>query len=188
MKRIAFILLALLMVGCAVRAEPAIDMSRMTEEQLRALIEAAELELAMQEERLIERAINALKTWYQAELAENFCYAGDGYLEIAHTQVIYIKDDIRVKEAYVKPAKLFENVAAIVEFVVLDDWYGTAPYRAPTFGVISVMLLKDGTLEVERMSLFNRYRSLTFDNDFSPIIESVSDCNGKFNNTWYLLK
>lgn len=193
MKRILAMLLTLLLLITPALADETIDLTQMTPAELEALIAAAQLELTMQEDRLIERSIEVLKDYYKAEYAEMNEYAYEdnpveGYLEILHTQVVYLKDEIVVEEQYANTATIFDNVAAIVEFVVLDDYYGTASYYMPTWGVVSVRQLRDGTLEVWKGSMINFYRSRTYTTDFTPIIESISDRNYDFNNTWRLLK
>jgi len=193
MKRILAILFTLLLLGSTALAEATIDLTKMTPVELEALIAAAQQELTMQEDRLIERSIELLKDYYTSEYAEmnEYDYEDnpvDGYLEIIHTQVVYLKDEIVVEEQYAKSATLFDNVDAIVEYIVLDDYFGTAPYYYPTYGVISVIRYRDGSMKVWEGSFFSRYRSRTYTNDFTPIIESISDRNYEFNNTWYLLR
>ena len=193
MKRILALLLTLLLLMSPALADEAIDLTKMTPAELEALIAAAQLELTMQEDRLIERSVELLKDYYKAEYAEinEYGYVDnpvEGYLEIIHTQVVYLKDEIVVEEKYANAAMLFDNVAAIVEFIVLDDWYGTNSYYMPSFGVMSVLQYRDGTLEVRQGSQIDRYRSRTYTTDFTPIIASISDRNYEFNNTWYLLK
>ena len=188
MKSIAaFLLTLLLLMGSIALVEETIDLTKMTPAELEALIAAAQHELTMQEDRLIERSIEMLKDHYKAEYERNG-ESEEGYLEIINTQVVYIKDDIVVDERYAKPVTLFDNVDAIVEFIVLDDLFGTAPYYMPSYGVTSVCRYQDGSLVVVKASLFNRYRSATYTNDFTPIIESISDRNAEFNGAWYLLK
>ena len=187
MKRILALLLTLLLLMSPALADEAIDLTKMTPAELEALIAAAQLELTMQEDRLIERSIEVLKDYYKSEYEKDY-YSGEGYLEITHTQVIYIKDEIVADEEHAKAAEFFDNVDAIVEFFVLDDRYGTAPYHAPGYCVMDVCRYRDGTLKVVTAGLISRYRSRTYTTDFTPIIESISDRNYEFNNTWYLLK
>lgn len=154
-------------------------------------MELAEQQLAMHEERLIKRALETLKQQY-AEKYERYSlddnYNSEGYLEVLHTQVVYIKDEITVDETFAKSATMFENVDALVEFVVLDDLLGMAPCYHPTYGVVTIRVDMEGALEIISSSLPYRYYSYTYSNDFSGIIESIYDRNSEFNGMWYLLK
>ena len=203
MKRIVTILLTLLLLlGGTALADMDIDLTQMTEQELKTLIEQAQQELTMLEERRIKQAIELLKADCMEKsqwlLQEDGTYATDGYLEILHTQVIYIRDEIRIEADDPKEAEYlqtqteeyFGGVECIVEFVILADYgYGFQPtsYSAVCFNP-SVIFMKDGSVSYSFAGWMNRYRSMYYNTDFNPIIESISDRNYEFNNTWYLLK
>lgn len=203
MKRIVTILFTLLLLlGGTALADMDIDLTQMTEQELKTLIEQAQQELTMLEERRIKQAIEILKSdcieKSQWLLQEDGTYATDGYLEILHTQVIYIRDEIRIEADDPKVAeslktqteKYFGGVECIVEFVILSDYgYGFQPTSySPVCFNYSVIFMKDGSVSYSFAGWMNRYRDITYNPDFTPIIESISDRNYEFNNTWYLLK
>ena len=70
------------------------------------------------------------------------------------------------------------------------DWgYGFQPASfSPVCFNYSVIFQKDGGSFSQYLGYFHLYRSRTYSVDFTHIIESISDRNYEFNNTWYLLK
>ena len=188
MKRLVAFLSVLMMLTASALAEMP-DLSQLSAQELAALIEQAQLELAQQEDKLIAKAIEQLKSYYKAEYEKYDDYAGEGYLEVIHTQVVYVKDEIDVDESCWKSAEsTFGEVQSIVEFVVRDDWFYTAPYYYVTHGTISVVVAEDGTTKLLAQNLFNMYRGRTFSTDFSGIIESISDRGSEFNQSWKLMQ
>ncbi len=141
-----------------------------------------------EEDEMVFACIEQLKNYYVKEYDELDYFGGDGHMEIVHTQVIYIKDEITVDEYAAEYAEMFDDMYAIVDFVVLDDFRGTSPYCMPYCPIMSVIQYIDGTMAVMPAGVFPRYSGMSYSNDFSGIIESVSDRNYEFNNTWYLLK
>lgn len=98
----------------------------------------------------------------------------DKHLEIINTRIVYIKDNIESDKS-----GLFDDVDYIVEFELITNYYNSSPYY-DNFNIDDcVVVYKDGTATVTT-NLFSRYRSLTYAYDFSPIIKSIKDFNGKY--------
>ncbi len=81
---------------------------------------------------------------------------------------------------------MFENVYCVIDFVILSDYFGTAPYYCDAGIDNCVVVYRDGTMVVSRQSLFNQYRARTYSNDFSAIIEKVDRCDTGDHNIYYL--
>ena len=120
---------------------------------------------------IIEDAVETLEeTWEDMYNEGNL--DTDGYFEIKNTRFITIKENDK---------ELFEDVEYVVEFVIFTDYFGSAPYYWETTSNNCVLVHKDGTMTVPTANIFNRYRSLTYENDFSDIIESIEDCGDEYN-------
>ena len=102
----------------------------------------------------------------------------DKYLEIINTRIINLKDNIDSEKTFEK-GDLFENIDYIVEFDLISNYYNTSPYHFNSYADNYVVVYKDGTAKVQT-NLFNAYRSMTYSTDFSPIIESIEDFGGKY--------
>lgn len=105
--------------------------------------------------------------------------AGDRYLEIVNTRIVNIKDVIE-SDKFAKRDKMFEDIDYIVEFELVSNHFDTTPYYFNAFLLNSVVVYKDGKTEVSDYNLFNAYRSATFSNDFSHIIESIEELHGEY--------
>ena len=123
------------------------------------------------QEKMIKDAIDNLKfEWrerYYISKTEN-----DGYFEIKNTRVIKFKDN---------DVDLFENVNYIIEFVLFTDNYGLAPYYSCAQNSNSVIVYKDGSLDVLQANLLLEYTATRGVYDYSNIVESVKDYGEKYN-------
>jgi hypothetical protein len=134
------------------------------------------------------------------ELYQTDSYQGHaGYLEIKNTRVFTIRDTVssgsgegsskEVREANDKKAReAFGDVACIVEFLLLSDYYMTEPYYAFVGAYDHVIVRKDGSVSVSAGSPFQRYRAVTYSNDFSGIIEKTDDLKDALNGVFTLRK
>ena len=136
------------------------------------------------EDRIIEKAVKALtEHWKNEEYSgKNAGISKDGYLEIKWTRVVYIKDNIKADHA-----EQFKGMNCYVEFFVLSDYFGSAPYYSHAGVNECVAVMDNGQYKVVQDPI-RMYRSMTYQNDFSPIIESISDRGSDFNQVFYLLK
>lgn len=178
MKRFLAFLLVLCLCGAAAAAD-GVSLTDMSLEELTALRDAADREiLSRQEDPVIEQAVAALLDYW-----ENSIYAkgyGNGYVGIRWTRVVYLTEEAA---AY---SPVFENMVAFVEFFVLSDYFGSAPYYMHAGTAECVAVYKDGTCEALGMDPLNRYRALTYTTDFTGIVESVSDRGADFNGDYFV--
>lgn len=121
----------------------------------------------------VNDAIRELKAeWtdiYNSQLNGLEC---DGYFEIKNTRVVKIdKTDIEI----------FSDIDYIIEFVLYTDYFASAPYYSSDGGYDSVIVYKDGSMEISRSNLLRTYRSRYFNSDFSDIIKEVYDYGDKYN-------
>jgi len=138
---------------------------------------------ASAEEHQMDAVIDALKEAWVQEYAE--FGNSDGYLQILHARAVHIRDDAGSVSEFAQ--NTFGEIDIVYEFIVLDNYFGTAPYYAYSGMLNNVVLYKDGTLEVLPRSIFNDYRARTYTIDFSGIIESVEELDEAYNQTFNLL-
>lgn len=187
MKRIPVILLTalLLLSGVFLPAVPAVNLisaayaedASTTLEEL--LAQRAEIDNAIalaKEEEIIEGAIDALAFRWEQEYLKYPPHDQEDYLEIKWARVVYIKDGVSEKGA-----EQFTDMLCYVEFFLLSNYFGAAPYY-PHAGVLEcVAFRRDGTFDVLKQDPINQYRAKTFQMDFSHIIQSISDRGSEFN-------
>ncbi len=190
MKRIFSVLLAMILL-LTVHSFAEIDLSGMTDEELLNIINAAELQLALREETIVQEAVGLLKDFWTEEYKEDFYENTDGYLEIIYTRVIYLNDAETADDVNAQWLKKhFPDVYAIVEFLFLTDYYESAPYYWES-GKLSrgnnVIVYRDGTMEI-CADLLNIMRGKTYSSDFSGIIKSISNLGDKYNGIYHLIE
>ena len=188
MKRLLALVLILLL-GASVCAEQ-MDLSSLSPQELRDLISAAREQLSKSEPVIVEQAIEQLKTtWLEEVYSKSIHPDADGYLEILHTQVTYIREEVASQQGGdSREGELFHDVYCVVDFVLLSDFYGTGPYRMSAGIYDSVVVYRDGTVSAAGKSPFIMYFNRTYNSDFSGIIESVHDCGGDYNAVFHLLE
>ncbi len=100
------ILLALCLILCITplfAVAETVDLSDMSQEELLALINAAQLQLDLSEPQMIEKAIQAVKdAWTEQFNTISFSSSESGYLKIVNTRVIYIKEKLSAREGIEK--------------------------------------------------------------------------------------
>ena len=118
----------------------------------------------------ITDAIDVLESaWMQKYMDSDI---KDKYLEIKNTRFI------KIAETDVEP---FNNVDYIVEFIVFDNYFDSAPYYSSSGLFNTVVVYKDGRSEAVQTSLFTLYRSRTFDGDVSKFIKHWEDLGETYN-------
>ena len=118
-------------------------------------------------EEQIAAAIQALK-----EMWENSCYADfapdEKYLEIKNTRLFVIRDG--------QTSPSFADAAYVVEFMLLSNYYRSAPLYMNVGGAgDTVVIKKDGTAEALSVNIFKTYMARTYSSDLSDIIEEIHD-------------
>ena len=95
------------------------------------------------EKNIASKAVSVLKNHWEA-VYDQPNLETDGYFEIKNTRVINIKENTTEE---------FKNIDYIVEFVLYTDYYGSAPYYQIVGTDDTVVVYKDGTMEVQRKNL-----------------------------------
>ena len=147
----------------------------------------------MVEERIIEDSLELVKKyWRENVYADEWYLESDGtrgYLEIIHTQIAYIKDEITADEGIQDTAEMyFDDVSCVVEFQIMSDYYASDPYCFNVGLNNCVAVYRDGRMEVLEKSLFDIYRSRTYSMDFSGIVDSVKNLGPAYDAVYYLLE
>ena len=183
MKKLICILLAMVLcLGTALAEED--RTSGRTLEELLAEKARLEAEIArVQEDEIIHQAIKTLKDYWRTEIYNGMrSTSKNGYLAIRYTRVVYIKEDIDLPYT-----EAMQNMVCFVEFVVLSDYMESAPYYEHVGQNECVGFYRDGTFSVIPNPIV-RYRSRSFNTDYSGIILSISERNAEFNCEFELLK
>ena len=127
-------------------------------------------------DKRVLNAINVLEKHWEKEYERRDIE--DKYLEIINTRIINIKGKINPEEIYGK-GDLFEGIDYIVEFDLMSNYTDTTPYYFNVCTDNWVVVHKDGTKEVSK-NLLNMYRATTYSSDFTPIIESIEELRGEY--------
>ena len=190
MKKLLCLLITLLLMTVPALAE--IDLSSMSPDELQRLITQAQTQLELSEDKLVTQAIDRLKDyWREGSYAAGIYESNDkrGYLEIVNTCVTYVKRDFATQTEYAnEPESMFRNVYCVIDFVLLSDYFSSAPYYSEICMNNCVIVYLDGSMEVSRKPIFDLYRSRSFVSDFSPIIESVHNLGSAYDVVFYLLE
>lgn len=190
MKCVTILLtICMMLFSCIAHAEADFDLSAMSPEELQQLIASAEAQLQLTDETMMQSALETILDHWKNEIyATPFMGDSNGYLEILTAQITYIKKEFATQKEYVSSADaLFENVYCVIDFIMLSDYYASAPYYSDAGIDNCVVIYLDGTMIVNRQPLFNQYRTRSFNNDFTSIIERVERCDFSSENTYYLV-
>jgi len=134
-------------------------------------------------EHELDPVIEALTSAWTADYQEYETI--DGYLEIKNIRIITTKDDISSAGEYA--VTYFGEIAAVYEFILLDNIYNSAPFYFSSGYMNNVVLYKDGTIEAVVRSPFHDYHARTYANDFTGIIENIEDLGDEYNAVYNLL-
>ena len=121
-------------------------------------------------DKIIKSAIADLTEHWDEEFDKS-SVENDKYLEIKNTRIISIKDN---------DIDYFKDVDYVVEFIILTDYYGSAPYYNVTTQYNNVVFYKDGSRKITS-DFFRRYTSITYSTDYSDIIHSIKDFDDTYN-------
>ncbi|MBQ7845401.1 MAG: hypothetical protein IJ392_04545 [Clostridia bacterium] len=190
MKKLLCLIAAFLLMSVSAYAE--FDLSAMSPDELQQLITQAQTQLELAEDKLVSQAIDLLKEYWRTEVFAPGKYISNdarGYLEIINTNVTYIKRDFATQDLFANETEtIFRDVYCVIDFVLLSDYYGSAPYYSNINMYNCVVVHLDGTMEISKLPLFDLYRSRSFNTDFSPIIESVHSLGSAYDAVFYLLE
>ena len=186
MKKAVCVILIWLLCAAPSVAEGGFDLSGMTPAELRALIEAAEIQLSFEEDIMVRSAVELLKQSWKADY-EKSPVSQNGYLEILHTRISYIREDFAAQDfSKNASASMFENVYCVIDFVLLTD-QGSAPYYVDQGYRNQVVVLRNGEMQLASQSIFRLYTGRTYNFDLSGIIETVRSLGGQYNAVYELL-
>lgn len=126
--------------------------------------------------KMVSRAADELKDYWKnldREGKEKNGLNPDGHFEIVKTRIIHIRPN---------EDKDFQDVSHVVEFALYTDYFGLHPYYADIGRYDSVVIYKNGKMEVS--DLIDRYQSRYFVSSFDgfPFIESIEDLGDAFNS------
>ena len=190
MKKIMSVVLCLAIAIPVMCGAESFDLSNMSQEELLALITAAQTQLEKDEPAMVNSAIQLLKDKWQETYQNNPVRTESGYFEIAHTQIVYIDPEIATSELIGNGKNnLFHNIYCIVDFVLLVD-YKVFPYHASAEGYggeNTVIVYLDGTMEASR-SLFHQGFQRFILNEQYHYIASISDLGSEYNEITNLLE
>ena len=136
-----------------------------------------------EKDEIVSKAIDALTSYWKNDVYQT---SGNGYLAIKYTRIVYIAD-VAAQSMPSKAHELFDDIHCVVEFMLLSDYYVTAPFYERAGVYECVVFHKDGTFEVQQVSPLHTYRANYFETDFSGIVARVSDRNADFNGEYALL-
>ena len=132
------------------------------------LLDAHGNAISSEDAEYVEKAMQLVRREWNSFFKEHS--DRDGTVDIINARVIHIKDN---------DADMFRDVRAVVEFEILSDFYGSAPWYMNAQQYDTVVFKKGRSTEL--MDIFGMYRSRTFLTDYSDIIESIVDCGSAFN-------
>lgn len=148
--------------------------------------------LAQTQNDAAEKARDALLSYWTELYRADYYQGHTGYLEIKNTRVFTIADPVSSNDSLKandqKAQEIFGDIACVVEFLILTDYYTAEPYYSFSGIYDHVLIMKDGTVKVSGSNPFQRYRTLTYLSDFSGIIRETRDLNGALNGVFTLRK
>ena len=127
--------------------------------------------ISNQDLNYVNKAIDIInQEWETVYSKINQSVQTDNMIEIINTRIIHIKDNNN---------DYFKDVDAVVEFDLLTDYYGSAPYYMNVNQNDTVVFYKDGSSKL--LDIFRTYKLKEFESDFSDIIENIVECGETFN-------
>lgn len=133
--------------------------------------------ISQSERTMIEQAIDVLANEWEVIAVEDEC--NNGYLEIKNTRIVHTDSDA------IADALGIKDVEHIVEFIILTDFYGAAPYYYETQYMNNVVFFADGSTMVVTNAV-QMYSSRTYDAALKNCSFTVLDCNTTFNKVFDL--
>lgn len=125
---------------------------------------------------VVNKAIGALEEKWTGLYRESGI--GDGYLEIVHTRVAKIDPD--ENDVFFQELENGTEIEYVVEFTLLSDYYGAAPYYHNVGVYDTVLVYRDGSTLVAG-NFFQMYRSLTYNSDYSAFLVELRDMGSQYN-------
>lgn len=128
-------------------------------------------EISKQDSSYINKAVSVVnKQWKEVYSKNSGTIKSDKTVEIINTRIIHIKEN---------STEEFKDVEAVVEFDILSDYYGSAPYYMNIQQNNSVVFYKDGSNRA--LDIFRLYRTRKYITDYSDVIDTIVECGTAFN-------
>ena len=124
---------------------------------------------------IVTKAVDKLEEHWR-ELYSESDY-GSGYFEIKNTRLIKIKENDK---------EPFKDIRYIVDFMLFTDIYGSAPFYQNTVRESSIVIYKDGTMQVANNDIITHYIATTADFDVARFFESIDDFDDAYNRVKWL--
>ena len=121
---------------------------------------------------MIREARDALLEKWEEAYRTDRGIESDGTVQIKNTRLLVMKENEN---------KYFKDVAYIVEFVVFSDYFGSAPYYMNVGVWDSVVVYKNGTMDVRETSLIRAYGNRVYSYDLSDFLKEVKDYETAYN-------
>ncbi|MBQ9148996.1 MAG: hypothetical protein IJX69_05435 [Oscillospiraceae bacterium] len=96
------------------------------------------------------------------------------YLEIKNIRIITLEEDAA------EEWEGFDEIACIIEFELLSDYFGEESIPMNVDYMDCVVVYEDGDMEVVSQHPLRRYTSSTFRVDYSDLVESVEDLGSAY--------
>ena len=148
--------------------------------------------LALTQSDVAAKARDALLSYWTEFYRADYYQGHTGYLEIKNTRVFTIADPVSSNDSLKandqRALEIFGDVAYVVEFLILTDYFTAEPYYGFSGAYDHVLVMKDGAVKVSGNNPFQRYRALTYLSDFSGIVAETKDLNDAFNGVFTLRK
>ena len=119
----------------------------------------------------IEKALDLIEeTWKEMDLK----VADAPYVDIKNTRIIKIKETPVNTQNENQPVEELEGVDYIIEFMMITNYYGDSyPCNSSTYD--TVIVYRDGSMEVQKMNLLYAVRAKYYMTDYSGAIEEIID-------------
>lgn len=142
-------------------------------------------------QELVEPAVEFLKMAWVDVYAQNREFIdADGYLEIRDARIVYLNEELPAElhgqDIGNVLAQRYEDVACVIEFTILTDYYGVGPeyYVHPPM-YTDVVVKKDGTMR-RATDYVRGFGQTFFTYDYSGLVSHVVELGDAYNGKWYL--
>ena len=128
---------------------------------------------------MVMLALQHLKAAWMEEAAADPEYMPVPYVDIRDTRIIRICENPMVDIGEKQPVEALEGVEYIIEFLMYTNYMGDS-YPCYVGVLDSVVVRRDGSMEVSQTNLLRLVRSRYYISDFTGIIEEIIDLGDAF--------
>lgn len=135
---------------------------------------------ATEYDETVQQALDLIKDTWQDQADQYPDMTPSPYVDIKNTRIIKISEKPINVQMDDSPVEELEDIDYIIEFMMLTNYFGdTYPCNAGTFD--TVVVHKDGTMEVPKSNIMNSIRAKYFLSDFSGVIDEIVDLGDTYN-------